>query len=907
MLLFRSISTLSLLTYCAIALGNGVYSSVEATDSTKHKRKKVVKKTTYSTKKLKSESFDKRFIAAPLDILRGKVAGVNIAHSGAERLAMLNSVRVRGTTSVTAGNDPLVIIDGVSSDLSSLSTIYPADIASFTILKNASETAIYGSRGASGVILVTTKKGAAGKFKISYDTNIGVEHTTSEIQVLNGSQYISTAKALNQFAIDGGYNTNFQKEITRVGFIQNHHLAFSGGVDESNYRASVSYSGHEMVVKNNNYNNFTAKFDLNQKAFDNVLTVNLGIFGSSTSVKNLADIRKLIYSSIAQNPTYPAHRNASGNWDLNSGASQIPPPLAYNSVQDHENGVSVITHINFDVAVAQPLHLKLFSSYAFNSLEHNQYFPVATEAQGKAYRQERKTEDWLINFAAQFHQKWGEHVLDLEAQTEYQKSTRTAFNTTVKGFMNDEWGYNNLGAGSIHPQEGTFSSYASPSLLSFLVTSKYKLLNTYTLSATLRADGSSLVAPKNRWGFFPSVALEWDIKREPWLRYNRVINALTLKTSYGMSGNLGGIQSYNAQFAQLPAGVVPYWGVPTITLGHLKNINPDLKWENKNSFNIGIETALWQNKLVFTAEYYYSKTRNMLYNYRVSVPPFVYNTLLANIGSMSNSGFELGLGFTPIITKDLSLNINLNVAFQKNKLLSLSGTYRGENLSSPNITPIASLDGAGFHGGQNNIVYQIVGQPLGVFYLPHSKGLATNQDGSKRYNIVDLDNNNEINIEDGGDRYIAGQAIPKATLGSNISIRYKNWDASLQMNGAFGHKIYNATALSMMNMSSFPDYNVMRKAPEMNIKDQRATDYWLEKGDYLNFDYLTLGYNFDIKSKFISALRLSLSVNNLATITSYSGVSPMINSFIVGKTLGIEDKNTYPTYRSYSISVGIQF
>ena len=158
MLLFRSISTLSLLTYCAIALGNGFYSSVEATDSTKHKRKKVVKKTTYSTKKLKSESFDKRFIAAPLDILRGKVAGVNIAHSGAERLAMLNSVRVRGTTSVTAGNDPLVIIDGVSSDLSSLSTIYPADIASFTILKNASETAIYGSRGASGVILVTTDR-----------------------------------------------------------------------------------------------------------------------------------------------------------------------------------------------------------------------------------------------------------------------------------------------------------------------------------------------------------------------------------------------------------------------------------------------------------------------------------------------------------------------------------------------------------------------------------------------------------------------------------------------------------------------------------------------------------------------------------------------------------------------------
>jgi len=218
-----------------------------------------------------------------------------------------------------------------------------------------------------------------------------------------------------------------------------------------------------------------------------------------------------------------------------------------------------------------------------------------------------------------------------------------------------------------------------------------------------------------------------------------------------------------------------------------------------------------------------------------------------------------------------------------------------------------SLNGAGFHGGNNNIVYQIIGQPLGVFYLPHCTGLTKNRDGSYSYAIADLDHNGKINIEDGGDRYIAGQATPKWILGSNISFRYKEFDVSLQINGAFGHKIYNGTSLTYMNMSSFPDYNVMAKAPKQNIKDQTATDYWLEKGDYLNFDYLTIGWNIPVKNKYISSLRLSCSVNNLATITGYSGLTPMINSYVVDGTLGIDDKRSYSPYRSYSIGISIQF
>lgn len=343
-------------------------------------------------------------------------------------------------------------------------------------------------------------------------------------------------------------------------------------------------------------------------------------------------------------------------------------------------------------------------------------------------------------------------------------------------------------------------------------------------------------------------------------------------------------------------------------MGLIRNANPDLRWEVKRTMNVGLDAAFWDGRAIFTFDYYHSVTDDMLYQYDVSVPPFAYNKLLANLGSMRNSGVELGFGFTPLRKKDMELNVNVNVTFQRNKLLSLSGMYNGEYMSAPQYTPIADLTGAGFHGGYNHIVYQIVGQPLGVFYLPHCTGLIQREDGTYAYEIADLDGGG-VDLEDGGDRYVAGQATPKTLLGSNISFRYKNVDVSLQINGTFGHKIYNGTALAYMNMGSFPDYNVMAAAPQRNIYDQTATDYWLENGNYVNFDYLTIGWNIPLKKwgKYVQHLRLSASVNNLATITAYSGLTPMINSYIVDATLGVDDKRNYPVYRSYTLGLTIQF
>lgn len=851
---------------------------------------------------------NKGLVINSLDAISGQAAGVAVT-TGENRMAMINSIRVRGTTSLTGGNDPLVIIDGVYSDLATLSTIYPADIESFAILKNASETAPYGSRGASGVIQVTTKRGHAGRFSISYDGNIGFETTYKSLKMLDRNGYLSTAQALGLYANDGGYDTDFFDAITRTGFVTNHHVAFFGGTDEQNYRASIGVMDHNTVIKSNSYANFAAKVDLMQKAFDNHLTIDLGVFGSSQSNKYIFDTQKLFYSAAAQNPTFPEGMNASGGWDKNSTASQINPPTALLNEKNDERNQNFGSHLKLTADLGAGFTAQAFGAYTYNSNENAKFAPTWLWAQGQAWRGETKQETWLGNLSLNYHHIWNSQDLSLTALTEYEATKLRGFWTSVKGFTTNALGYDNLSGAATVPYGLTGSNYDNPKLLSFMLGAEYTLLGRYTLTANARADGSSMVGKDHRWGFFPSVSLSWNVMKEPFMHGQSIFSRLLLRTGYGLTGNLGAISSYNSLNLLRPDGLIPWNGTSAVAYAPDRNVNPDLKWETRGTYNIGADMGFWHDRLIVTAEYYYSRTWDMLYNYDVPVPPFTFDKLLANLGKMSNQGLEFGASITPIQRYDMELNISMNMSFQKNKLLSLSGNYEGTELTAADITPIGSLTGAGFHGGNNNIVYQIVGQSLGVFYLPHCTGLTKNADGTYSYAIADLDGNGKINLEDGGDRYIAGQATPKMFLGTNISFRYKDFDITLQMNGAFGHKIYNGTALTYMNMASFPDYNVMKDAPKAKIYDQTATDYWLEKGDYLNFDYLTIGWNVPLSkhARYISSLRVSASVNNLATISSYDGLTPLINSSVVDSTLGIDDKRSCLPYRTFSLGVSIGF
>jgi TonB-linked SusC/RagA family outer membrane protein len=845
-----------------------------------------------AVEKVTGERINKGLVTSSIDALNGQAAGVQVT-TGGNQEAMVSAVRVRGTTSLTGGNDPLVIIDGVTSDLATLSTIYPADIESFTILKDASETAQYGSRGASGVIQVATKKGRQSQFHISFDGTIGFEDIYKHINMLNAAQFRQAATKLGLDYIDMGANTNFSKTIERTGFVQNHHIAFGGGSETANYRASVGVMEHKTVMKTNNYRTYIAKLDISQQAFENRMIVDLGLFGSLQKNNYLPFQQKLLFSSHTFNPTFPDGVNDDGTYSQVTDALWINNPNSLLTMKQDEDNGHFNVHLNATYSLLENLKLRVFGSYSYNTVNNSHHYPTIVWSHGEAYRGNDKSEESLGNISLDYNLKWKNSSLNLMALLEESMEKGTGFYTTVSNFSTDAFGYDKLSAGSARPWDGTDSHYTDAHMESFLLHAQYSLLDRYTITANARADASSKFGKNNRQGFFPSVSGAWVISKEEWMKHLRFINNAKLRVGYGLSGNLGGIGPYNSMQLIQPNGVVPVNGALVTTLGIIRNANPDLKWEVKRTFNVGLDLLLWDSRIALTIDHYHSKTTDMLYVYDVPVPPFTYDKLLANMGSMKNSGLEIGFGITPLRTKDMDLTINMNWSFERNKLISLDGDYNGQHLTAPTMTGISSLWGPGFHGA-SDVVMQIVGQPLGVFYLPHCNGLVKDDDGSLYYDVTD-------------GKSICGQATPKAMMGSNIAFRYRQWDLTIQMNGAFGHKIYNGTKLNYMNMLSLPNYNVMQGAPEMNIQDQTISDYWLERGDYVNIDYLTIGWNVPLRTKYVQGLRLAASVNNLATITGYSGLTPMINSSVINGTLGIDDKNVIPPYRSYTMSLSIQF
>ncbi len=842
--------------------------------------------------KVTEERMNKGLVISSLDALSGQAAGVTVA-TGGNQEAMVSAVRVRGTTSLTGGNDPLVIIDGVTADLATLSTIYPSDIESFTILKDASETAQYGSRGAAGVIEVATKKGKSQKFQISYDGNFGFEQVYKRLEMTDAAGFRQAALQRGVSYIDKGYDTDFNKAIERTGLVQGHHIAFGGGSETANYRASVAMTDHQTVIKTQGYRNFIAKLDISQLAFDNHLAVDLGMVGSIQKVDYLPSQQQLLYSAATFIPTLSDKRNPDGKYDQVTEALWISNPMSLLDKKQNEDNSHFNIHMKAKVTLAKELYLRVFGSYSFNNVGNAHYYPTTVWNRGEAFRGHEKSEEILANISLSYHLKTGKSELNLMALAEENTHKSREFHTTVTGFTSDAYGYEELTAGSSRPWDGTDSYYTDAHMQSVLLRAQYSFDDKYTLTVNARGDASSKFGKNHRWGFFPSASGAWVISKEKWMKPLTFITNAKLRAGYGLSGNQAGIDSYNSMELIQPNGIVSVNGAPTVTLGIIRNANPDLKWEIKRTFNVGLDIALWQSRIVMSLDYYRSKTTDLLYVYDVPVPPFTYDKLLANLGSMRNSGLEIGFGITPLRTEDMELTVNMNWTFERNKLLSLDGDYNGQHLTAPSTKCISELYGAGFHGS-SDVVMQIVGEPLGVFLLPHCNGLVTMEDGSKYYDVTD-------------EKYICGQAMPKATMGANIAFRYRQWDVTMHMNGAFGHHIYNGTALTCMNMLMLPNYNIMKGAEKENIQDQTISDYWLERGDYVNIDYLTLGWNVPIRSKYCQGLRLSVSVNNLATITGYSGVTPMINSNVINGSLGIDDKNTMPVYRSYTMGVSVKF
>jgi TonB-linked SusC/RagA family outer membrane protein len=870
------------------------------------------------------KDMNKGVIVSPTDALKGKVSGVIISQSGGDPMGTTN-IRIRGTSSLSGGNTPLIIIDGVFGDLNTLNSLSANDIQSVTVLKDASETAQYGSRGAAGVIVVSTTHGKSGGAEVDYEGQFGVNSVFRNLDMMSASEYRSKANSLGSTFTDMGGDTDWLKEIeNKTSITQNHHISFTSGTDISSMRASLGVAQREGAVKNSDMINYTAKFDAMQYALEKRLKLELGSFASSKKGNVLYDSRELFYSAAAYNPTYPDEKNSDGVWDEDLLANEVFNPLGQLEITDNVDKNLVNVHGKATLQIIDGLDLSFFGSYTYSDNESKYYIPNdirqgETNGNGVAHLQNTIDKSLMGHIQLDYSKDLGKHHIDALALMEDQKYNTFYHGEQCTGFETNYFKYNNLKAGANISWGNLWSNYSSYTLLSYMGRLNYVYDNRYIITGNIRYDGSSKLGNGNKWGFFPSASAGWIISNESFMKDVKWINNLKLRVGYGVTGNQDAIKPYNSLELYEPNGTTLVDGATTTTYSVASNSNPDLKWEVKQMFDAGLDLSVFGSRLNVTADYYYSKTKDLLYDYTVPVPPFVYTTLLANIGSMTNNGFEFSASGDIIRTHDFTFGASMNWSFQKNKLISLHGTYKGQTLTPSEHIAVANVNAAGLT--QNTgVSYLIEGQPIGVFYVPHCTGI----DKNGQYILEDIDGNGTVDTGDSGDRYVAGQAIPKTYMGLNLSVRYKNWDLSAQFDGAFGHKIYDGSGMTYSNFNNFPTYNLLSSAKDENggkgIYDIQISDYWLKKGDYVNFEYASLGYTFDTKklgiNRIIKSLRLAFSVNNICTITGYQGLTPMINSASLIKetegtstygTLGVDDKWIYPLTRTSLFTLSFKF
>ena len=842
------------------------------------------------------------YIATPIDAIRGKVPGMVISQDGGNVNAE-PTVRIRGTSSLSGGNDPLVIIDGVFGSLEMLNTIAAQDIEEVTVLKDASETAQYGSRGAAGVIVVTTAKGKEGVSNITYNGQFGISHAYKQLQMLSPDEW----RHVNQTLFSGvgkdlGASTNWMDWVQNSVYTQNNHtVSLTQATKKGSMRATFGINDRTGSVRNTGNTTYYGRFNSNLHGLNNKLSLEFNLSAIYRESKPGSNVWS---SAAVYNPTYPSERNPeTGIWDIDNNVSSM---VVYD-LKNESTRINASARATYKII--DGLSLSAFGSFMYVNANNKAYYPNDVYAyrgnRGRAQVSNRHGKDWMGNIQANYSKEFNKHAINALALVEGQ--SYYTFNSSVytEGFDTNYFKYNNLAAGALLSYGNASSGAQKNTLLSYMARLNYMFDNKYVITVNARTDGSSKLGANHKWGFFPSASAAWIISNEEFMKKQKIFSTLKLRAGYGVTGNQDAISPLNSLQVLSPNGISSYNNQSVVTYAVASNANPDLKWETKYTFDIGLDFTMFNGRLRGTMDYFHSTTKDLLYTYNVSVPPFTYPTLLANMGEMVNKGFEFSISGEVIKNKKWGLNLSGNVSFLKNKLISLSGAYNGEALTTTDWVVVSSAGGSGLTAN-TAVTYMAEGYPVGIFRLPVHDGFNQASDGKKTYKFKDLDGDGTIDHSDSGDREILGQVVPKVNMNLNAQLRYKQFDLSVQFNGAFGHKIYNATHLNYNNLNLFPSYNVLKTAPDLGIYDIVHTSYWLEKGDYVNIEYITLGYNIPTKVfKVFSNARIALSCNNVATITGYSGLTPMINS--ASFQGGVDSRNIYPINRTYTIQLILSF
>ena len=882
---------------------------------------------------VKAEDFTVGKITDAAELVKGKIAGLSVTNSSGDPTAT-SSIMLRGINTVSGNTNPLILVDGIEGDLT---TVAPENIASIDVLKDASAAAIYGTRGANGVILITTKTGRRDqKADITYSGYVSFSKWTDTPEFMDTHDIIYGRTAYTY----EGYDTDWLKAISRkAGFKHNHSLSMNGGTKTSTYSANVVYSNDEAIMRKSDNENLKMQLDFTQYAWNDKLKFNFNALISRQKY-SLNNNTYAYRQAIIRNPSEPIY-NEDGTYYENFNRLNYINPVEIQN--EYEGDTRVRFYQMTGNVTVEPIKgwqtnvmLSLNESASVSqSFTYPDYYTLAKEDNynGSASKSEGNYRSQTLEITSRYNHTWGEHRFEGLVGYSYLYNKYDGFSASNGNFPSVAYLYNNLGLGTLLTEEdrhaGMGSDAYDDTLVGFFARVSYGYANRYNALLSIRHEGSSKFGANNRWATFPSVSLGWTISNEPFMEKTRSwLNNLKLRVGYGVTG-ITPTSSYRAQYLY---DIAPYGDIQDQsgnwiqTLEVIQNPNKDLKWETTREWNFGLDWSVLDERLSGSIDVYHRKTSDLMYSYSVPVPPNLYGYTLANVGDIRNVGVEVMVTGVPVRTKDFEWSTTLTLSHNKNKLLKLSNTlYETDDfhelyggLGEPISTPTH---------------YMEVGHSLGEFWGLKYVGVSENgvpivqvSDGNGGW--VNEEFNTNHNVMENRQRL--GNGLPKVYLGWGHTFNYKGIDLNLQFTGQFGYKILNAWRCFYENNSIA--YNRLKTAydlrPAINLDgtpvldadgnqkmvrlSNTAAQYFssdhLENGDFLKLSNITLGYTLPLKGKikdYINNLRIYASASNVFCITGYSGLDPEVDNAF--QTPGIDYQDKYPTTRSSTIGLTLNF
>jgi len=878
--------------------------------------------------------------------LGGTVAGLSVSSSSGQPGAS-TSIRIRGGNSITAGNEPLYVIDGVliynSSDATStgnslaggsfnpLASINPSDIESIEVLKDVSASAIYGSRGSNGVIIVTTKNGKKGKVNVNYGYSLGVSSVSRKLDLLNARQwgelYLELATDAQKAATgvtedvvqSWGAGTDWQDALFRTAVTHEHQLSISGGSDKDRFLLSANYTDQDGIIHNSGFTRLGARFNYERDIVKNITvglksnfskTTRTGAYGMRGSTGNFSGI---IDKVIRTSPAVSIY-NADGSFNYANpfeSGDFVRDDVTVNPIADLYNLDTETKVDNVLVSgfaqweIIPGLRLRTQASANIINTRQNLFGAESTQvgfvSQGYGDIGTKRWESDQFEATLTYNKRWGIHEIEALGGYTYQQEKSEGLDASTAYYANENLGYHSLQSGSTFVE--TNSAFSTSVLYSVLGRINYSLLDRYHLTATLRGDGSSRFAKNHKWGWFPSVGFSWNVNEEKFLKNKKWLEDLKFRASIGTVGNQEiGNYAYSSDYS---ATHYFFGGVRNLAYYRSSLGNDDLKWESTTSFDLGLDINLFKGRLGFVFDYYHKKTSDLLLSLSVQQTTG-FSSQLQNVGNVTNDGVEFGVNGTLYQSKKFNWTANANIAHNKNRVSSLGGSQK-DIIEGNTIIRVGESLGT-FYGWQYDGIVQ-KGEDL-------SKVPATSVKGVVEYGDVKyVDQNGDGVVDQENDRVVLGSTQPKFTYGFGTQLRYKQWDLTLNLQGSYGNKLYNRLrqALETPNISyngsavllnRWTEDNPSTSVPRAfvsNVASFYLDSRYIESASYLRLKNLQIGYNLQPRLRNGQKLGLYLyaSAQNLFTITPYEGYDPEYS--------GSTDSGNYPTARSFTFGVKFSY